>query len=342
MSSYHSKFKYLNKDSKNDMGWIIVHFDADNGEVDSYLSQEQVYTNSYNGAKRILYGTKWDSVSLIKITVIKQDGSNFSLAECRSAYRWLTGNPSASWLDLYVDDEVKYSYLCTVKNVKQQKLDARTVGMSLEFESISPWAYSPVQTINCSFGQKMTTDVSGVLTSNDQSVALYIDDNGVVYNNNGSDFNFTNEGVITQESLYATNYFNGNSFVESSDSSIISINNQSDDLYTYVYMDMVFTNNTGGDILIRNQTLCEDTIINGLSANEVITLNSGQFITSDKPNKIFGNTFNFVWPRLGPGVNEFVFSSSGEGSIQFRYRYPMKVGDCAMDVEVHGSELNVC
>jgi hypothetical protein len=54
MSSYHTSFSYLGKSSK-DMGWIIVAFDADEGATDSYLSQEQIYTDSYNGTRRILY-----------------------------------------------------------------------------------------------------------------------------------------------------------------------------------------------------------------------------------------------------------------------------------------------
>ena len=142
MSSYHSSFKYLDKKSDEDLGWIISHFDPDNGEMDSSLSQEQVYSDSYNGTKRILYGTKYNSVANVKITVIKQDGSDFTLQECRNAYKWLTGKPEASWMDLYVGDEVKYRLLCTIQDVKPQKMDARTVGLNIYCESVSPWAYS--------------------------------------------------------------------------------------------------------------------------------------------------------------------------------------------------------
>ena len=66
MSSYHSSFSYLNKNSREDMHWLIVHFDADQGETDSYLSQEQIYTDSYNGTRRMLYGTKWNAVANIE------------------------------------------------------------------------------------------------------------------------------------------------------------------------------------------------------------------------------------------------------------------------------------
>ena len=146
MSSYHSSFSYLEKNSAKDFGWIISHFDPDNGETDSNLSQDQVYSDSYNGAKRNLYGTRWNSVATVKITVIKQDRGTFTLGECREAYKWLTGNPEASWMDLYIGDEVKYRLLCTIQDVKPHKMDARTVGLNIYCESLSPWAYSPLQT----------------------------------------------------------------------------------------------------------------------------------------------------------------------------------------------------
>jgi hypothetical protein len=51
------------------------------------------------------------------------------------------------------------------------------------------------------------------------------------------------------------------------------------------------------------------------------------------PNKIFGDTFNFVWPRLVPGVNELVVSTNGNGYLDLSYRYPIKIGDCTMDID---------
>ena len=77
----------------------------------------------------------------------------------------------------------------------------------------------------------------------------------------------------------------------------------------------------------------EETKIIGMSDKENILLSSEQFITSDIPNKIFGNNFNFVWPRLAPGMNTFSISGSGAANVQFTYRYPMKIGDNTIDVD---------
>lgn len=266
MSSYHSSFKYLDKKSDQDFGWIIVHFDPDNGETDSSLSQEQIYSDSYNGTKRTLYGTKYNAVSNVKITVMKRDGSDFTLAECRNAYKWLTGNPEASWMDLYIGDEVKYRLLCTIQDVKPQKMDARTVGLNIYCESLSPWAYSAQITLSQS--------ITGAQS--------------------------------------------------------IEINNESDDLYTPVYLKTIYKN-TGGDILtIQNSTIGETTEVSGLVANEIITLDNNMMITSDQPNKVFGNLFNFIWPRLKAGVNNL--NITGTGELTLEYSFPIKMGDCVIDM----------
>lgn len=321
MSSYHSNFTYLNKNSKDDYGWIIVHFDPDNGEMDSYLSQEQIYTDSYNGSKRILYGTKWNTTAIIKITVIKQNGNSFSLEECRNAYRWLTGNPNASWLDLYSGGSLKYSFMCTVQDVKPQKLDARTVGLNIYFESVSPWAYSPEIPITHKTNQGATISEDGTLSCVGTSNPLAIIDDGILYGTN-KELLLTKDGIVDLNGMLT-----------------MTIDNKTDDLYSYVYLDTKLTNTTGSYISIKNITLNEETTITGIGDKEIITLSSGQFILSDKPNKIFGNTFNFVWPRLAPGRNEFVIDCPGVCDINFTYRYPIKIGDCAIDIDVSEGDL---
>ena len=326
MSSYHSSFKYLDKNSNDDFHLLITHFDADNGETDSYLSQDQIYADSYNGARRILYGTKWNSVANIKITVIKQNRSDFTVKECEKIYRWLTGNPSATWLELYAGGVHQYDFLCTCQDVKPQKLDARTIGLNIYFESVNPWAYSPEQFASCSFGQSLSIDNKGVLFKNGQD--LYITNDYVLTNGVGASFDITDDGVV---------------YVDNSVDLIID--NKSDDLYSYVFLDTTFKNTNSDHIIIKNNTLYEKskekdglTEITGMSDKEIINLNDGQFIISDVPYKIFGDSFNFIWPKLLPGINEFVISGTGEGIVEFSYRYPIKIGDCAIDVYIPNNE----
>lgn len=313
MSSYFPNFSYLDKNSQKDFGWIVASLDPDNGEMDGGMSQEQIYADSYRGTKRILYGTKYNATPIIKITVVKCDGRDFSVDECRRAYRWLIGNPSANWLNLYSGDELQYSFLITVQDVKPYKLDARTVALVIYCESLSPWAYSQVYKFGCSFDQQLVVD-DGVLYDKDSATYIEIDENGVIYNT-------SNELKIAD---------NGTVYVDNS--VVLTINNDTDDLYTYIYLDTVFDNYNSDYVSIKNTTLNEETIISGMSENETITLSNNQFIISSIPGKIFGNSFNFVWPRLAPGANNIVISGSGSGRLIFSYRHPIKVGDCAMNV----------
>ena len=263
MSSYHTSFTYLGKNSYTDFNLQIVHFESvDSGEVDSYLSQEAIYADSPRGTRRTMYGTKYNSVALFQITVINPDGVEFDIEKTREISRWLTGSNQYSWMDLYICDEAKYRMHCFIQDIKPYKLDSRIVGFVITAESSSPWCYSNIQTISQTI---------------DGSVTLQID-------------------------------------------------NQSDDLYTYTKMQTVFQNSTGESLTIANNTIGETTTINNVVANEIITLSENMFITSDNTTRIFGNDFNYVWPRLKPGINDFTIS--GVGAITFEYVYAMKVLDC--------------
>ena len=269
MSSYHSSFSYLGKNSKTDFNWIIAHFsdNADSGETDTFLSTSAIYSDSYDGTRQTFYGAKYDTVATPQITVIKQDGTDFGIDDNRKALRWLTGSRQATWMDFYIGDEVKYRLLGRVKSVSQYKMDARVVGLILTFESVSPYGYSSVQTIE--------TNVSGSKT--------------------------------------------------------ITIPCDSDDLYSYVYMNIAYTNTSGSSLTITNNTIGDaPTKVTGLVVGETLTMSDNMVITSDKPSKTFGDTFNFNFPRLAAGDNKLTIE--GTGHVTFQYITPVKLGDIAIDV----------
>ena len=326
MSSYHSSFTYLGQNSL-DKGFRIVAFEPDNGEVDTFLDMEQVYTESYDGTKRYLYGLKYNNVATIKITLIKKDGSDFSVDDNRKALRWLTGNRHASWLDFYDKNHKTaknpvYSFFGSIISVKQYKLDARIVGLTITFESTTPWAYSSPQQFSRNFGEgNFGMDTAGSVFKGETVSMLNIDSNGVLYNDSDdidAAFKIDSYGVI----------YNSNDID-------FEITNNTDDLYTYTNLDIKYTNlsgnETGNTVTILNKTLNEETNISGITRYEVVQLNSGQFIVSNT-GRIFGDNFNFVWPRLRPGINEFSINGSGKGTIEFTFRYPVKIGDCAVDI----------
>lgn len=173
MAVYQKKFTFNNRSNK-DFGLIVARFEPDNGEVDSYLTTESVYTDSYNGTKRYDYGAKYTSTTILYITMLKNNYADFSRRDLREVLDWLTSLKKVSWLDLYNDDtgEFAYSFLGRVINVRLQKLDSRIVGVNVEFESVSPWAYSNIN------HNEMTLDGSSALyhicnCSDESAVYIY-------------------------------------------------------------------------------------------------------------------------------------------------------------------------
>lgn len=326
MASYHSSFTYNGENSAKDRNLIITTFEPDNGLKETFLSMDIVSDSYHDGTKRYTYSSRYNATAVITITVIKNDGSDFSLAEVRSNLRWLTGIRVDSWLDMYIGDSFQYAFLGRVTNVQQQKLDARTIGLVITFSSVSPWAYSAPQTFNCDISQLLDIDENGIIKKVDVDSAS---------------FGFNN-GVLSANSLDDNSYFkvddNGVAYLDNAYRTIID--NQTDDLYTNIYLDIDYVNENSTFFSTKNLTLNEESLIKDISVNEKISVNAKQFIISDIPNKIFGDSFNFIWPRLAPGENSFVIEGDGRGFAKFTYRYPMKVGDCAMDVDIHGGDIN--
>lgn len=228
-----------------------------------------------------------------------------------------------------------YSFLGKVTNLEQYKYDSRTTGIRITFSSVSPWAFSAPQSFVCEIGQALSIeDVEGetVLVNNREPMDIY---NGVLC-----------------PSLSAQSYFdvldNGVAYIDTSYNDIID--NESDDLYTYIYLDIDYLNDSSNEVSIENKTLGEKTIIKGIDPKEIISISSKQFIVSysldtttgervRNTNKIFGSNFNFVWPRLAPGENDFSIYGSGTGEAKFTYRYPMKIGDCTIDIDAYGNSI---
>lgn len=334
MSSYHNSLTYLNKNSA-DEGFIIASFEPDNGFTDTFLGMDQVTEDYYDGTKKFFYGNRFNTTATISITLIKADGTDFTLADNRRLLRWLTGARTASWLDLCSEDEIVYSFLGNFTTSQQYKLAGRVVGIQVEFSSITPWAFSAPQEFNCTIGQLID-----VLENNDDFVLIKVDTNGSVLDQRYQ-FGVYADGddnVLCPDSNSETYFIfdetDGTVYIDNAYRA--TIDNQSDDLYTYTYLDIDYQNKNGTHISIINDTLKETTQINNVSENEFIQISSKQFIISNVPNKLFGDDFNFVWPRLQPGLNDFIIDGDGNGSAKFTYRYPIKVGDCAMNVDTYG------
>ena len=335
MASYHKSFTYRGENSF-DKGLIIVAFDPDVGFKETFLSMDNISDDYYDGTKKFNYGSRYNSSAEIQISLIKKDGSDMTMNEFRTYARWLTGARADSWLEMKVDDgEPLYSFLGKFTNLEQYKYDARTVGIRATFSSLSPWAFSNPISFGAAIAQELFFEDDGVLSTEDGTSSLYFDNGTLDFDesNDNINFNLLDNGVI-----YIDNTCE------------INVQNNTDDLYTYIYLDIDYINQNCSEISIKNVMIDEETIIKGIESNEKIALSSKQFIlpyTKDFagrwiPNttKIFGDDFNFVWPRLIPGPNKLLVSGNGAGSVHFTYRYPMKIGDCAMDNDIYSGNLD--
>ena len=220
MASYHSSFTYNGKNSAKDYGLIITSFEPDNGFTDAFLATENVSDEYYDGTQRFDYGSKYSASAEIQITLIKRDGTDINLTEFRSYAQWLTGARVDSWLDMYAgDSEVTdpvYSFLGKFTNLEHYKLDGRIIGCKLTFSSISPWAYSPPQHFDCHVYQDLYVIDDGVVKRQGWPMSS---DNGVLQADEDDDivFQMNDDGTAYIEHVYQT-----------------KINNESDDLYTYI------------------------------------------------------------------------------------------------------------
>lgn len=190
----------------------------------------------------------------------------------------------------------------------------------------------------CDVSQSLFIDIDGNLIKNKTEVVssgarFGVNDNGVLCPNNFDEYSYFD---IVAEGENEGQYIVG---IDTSYKTVV--NNESDDLYTYINLDIDFEAHGKCDNLsIYNTTLNEETVIKNVKAKENISISANQFIVSDSPHhKIFGNDFNFVWPRLQPGENSLIIGGGGTGIAHFTYRYPMKIGDCAMDIDVNGNSI---
>jgi len=270
MSVYHPIIRFKEK-TNYDFELSVAHFDADSGETDSYMTMEPIYTDTFDGALRNDFGSKYTDVARPRVTFVESDGSNIAPYKVRSVLRWLTGSKDVSFMDICDEDGVPVcSYIGRFTDVKLHKLDSRAIGIVAYFTSISPFAYSGLKEVK-----------------------------------------FT----VTED---------GTSF---------AIDNDTDDAYSPLYPSIIFSNRQAVDLenpdkvmlSLQNKTMKNETTFKNLRTNEVVTIDSNFVVYSDNTARIFNNDFNFEFPILAPGTNDF--KAVGDGELIIRFRYPMKLAD---------------
>lgn len=336
MSSYHSYFTYQGLSSV-EKGLVICAFEPDSGNTSAFLGMDSVYAENPRTGVRYDYGAKYNEVANIKITLITFDGSDFTVDRFRDVARWLSGAPKSSWLDLYEDNTLAYSFLCKCVDIQHYKMDARTVGITVTFESVSPWAYSPLQTVT-----KQVVNMSTLEDANPIVVESLSDEKySYLYPN----IEFVNSLTYTFVGDNKTDEFT----LEHAISNLVSVTIDGEEVKNYSYQNGVIKfdkppiwdslicvrGNFGQatSLSICSKTTGETTIVSNIAVDEVITMRNNQIIYSSKESRIFGEDFNFVWQRLVFGAN--IFCATGQGTLTITYRYPIKIGDCVINTDVN-------
>lgn len=105
-----------------------------------------------------------------------------------------------------------------------------------------------------------------------------------------------------------------------------SIDNESDELYSLIYPRIIYKNTQNdASLSIKNDNIGEETVFKKLQQGEVITIDNNFVAYSDNTSRIFNDDFNFVFPALSAGLNDF--KAEGIGELTISFRYPMKVSD---------------
>lgn len=298
-----------------------LSFDTDNGNVGSWLTREAVISESYNGAFKRAHSYKWSETLSPTITFIKEDYEEFTSEENRKILKWLTGNSGTGVLSIYADDSevIEYELIGNFTSVEQYKLaNGRIAGYVATFESVTPWALSPIRTITRVIDNP-TEFMINVETDEPQSAIFP-------------------KVAITE----------GGSFVVKADASLGSkflINAGPPDEYVsgtvYEYNGMFWYVESGvmhataikpdkwdtTSVVIENLTTDTKSRISMNTPGEIITLDGTNRIVSSNraTNRVFGNDFNWSWLDLVEGENKI--KVIGNCTITIEYREIIKVGD---------------
>lgn len=298
-----------------------LSFEGDSGDVETFLNREAVASESYRGHFKRVHNYKYSDVLAPTLTFIKNDLSDFTLEQQRKVLKWLTSKDTASFLTVYHDDSavVSYEILGGFIEVNTHKLGSgRVVGFTAVFESVAPWAFSPLQTITKDVSSPSNNKIIINLETDDAQNAVYP---RITIKQN-------NSNIITIDHAMGDT----DSWVPGS---VFKYEN------TYYWIDAegvkhTSTNNTSGldttSVSVRNTHTDDfgkvsvfDTLVKKNIKGETVVLDGANRVVSSSSTRIFGDNFDFKWLPLYEGKNELSFVGNCVATIE--YRYPIKCGE---------------
>lgn len=304
--------------------WTEISFDSDDGEIGTYLNREAIASETYSGTFKRVYNYKWSETFTPKLTFVKQNYEDFTPEENRKVLTWLTSSSNAGFLYVYKDDSEAISF-CILGNfitINQRKLsNGRVIGYTAEFESISPFAFSPLHTVVKHIESPEDNIITINLETDEPQKPIYPritiqqnDDKSVIeVDHEMTDLDNWIEGSVFH---YDGKYY----WVDKDGEKHISDTNDSNLETTSVSIINTYTkfNSEPQEFksIIKNNIKGEKITLDG--ANRVV-------LSSRISNRIFGDDFDWNWLPLYEGKNEL--SIEGNCIVTVEYRYPIKCGE---------------
>lgn len=148
--------------------------DSDNGAMSTYLTREGVASETYDGRRKNVSSLKYTEVFSPKITILKKGFKDFTMDENRQILKWLTGSNNVTYFDFYDDIYSEAPIFCVlgfISTIETYKIaNKRTIGYVVTVESVSPFAYSPINTFKRTITAPTTFTVS---CDNDDTSYVY-------------------------------------------------------------------------------------------------------------------------------------------------------------------------
>lgn len=333
-------------------------FDSDDGGTDSWLNREAVASETYRGEFKRVHNYKYTDTLSPQFTFIKKDFSDFTLEEQRKVLAWLTSKNTASYLSVYYGDcnseELAYELLGGFTEIELYKMgNGRVVGIVATFESVAPYAFSPVNSIIPKYENPSNANVTTIIGDRyENSLCPY---NFIIKCNTDEPNSYIYPKITIDTATKWIGIKNGsfddkkfepdivkNTIYRESDgtNTIYSYLNSNNEIIKTQYISSI-KDITTSSIIIKNNTIGTKMQIENVEAEgRIIIDGANQIITTlscqnpeavgaeriyIEKEHIYGDDFNWQWLPLQKGDNEI--SIIAHGIFKFEWREPMKVGE---------------
>ena len=297
-------------------------FDSESGEVSSFLNREAVASESYRGDFRRIHSFKYSEFFTPKFTFIKKDFSDFSQDEYRRLVSWLTSKSTTGVLTAYRDDNetIEFEAIGNWGEIQAYKItNHRIIGVTAVFESVTPWALSPIKTETYTITQPTIINIK--CHTDDWESPIY--PRITIQQSNNIVVNITSE--MTSEVFHNDNYIDGTIY-HCDNMYYWKAINENGDLQANE-MPTKPSNIYTTSVSLYNEAVDVKTYIKGNTANETIVIDGANrlVVTENNNRSVVGNDFAWKWLPLVAGDNRIRII--GNCTIIFEWREPIKLGE---------------